>query len=187
MEPSECKRHCRSTKNNTKLESPWKRPKTNFWLKQLTATHKYIAALFNKLIEEDQIPEWLTAEVTFLIPKNDNTDNPKNYRPVNCLRTICKLLTSIISRLMQKYMNDENLVPIEQKGCCRGTRRCKDQLLISKAILQECKCKKKNLCLAWIDYEKSFDRVPHSWIIKSLEIIGINTKIILFTKKVMGY
>jgi hypothetical protein len=26
-----------------------------FWLKQLTATHKHIAAIFNKLIE-DQIP-----------------------------------------------------------------------------------------------------------------------------------
>jgi len=42
---------------------------TNFWLKQLTATHKQIAAVFNKLIEEDQIPEWLTAGVTFFIPK----------------------------------------------------------------------------------------------------------------------
>jgi hypothetical protein len=25
----------------------------NFWLKQLAATHKHIAALFNKLIKED--------------------------------------------------------------------------------------------------------------------------------------
>jgi len=41
----------------------------NFWLKQLTATHKHIAALFNELIEEDQIPEWLTVEVTCLIKK----------------------------------------------------------------------------------------------------------------------
>jgi len=41
----------------------------NFWLKQLTATHKHIAAIFTKLIEEDQTPEWLTAGVTFLIPK----------------------------------------------------------------------------------------------------------------------
>jgi len=30
----------------------------NFWLKQLTASHKHIAALVNKLFEEDQIPEW---------------------------------------------------------------------------------------------------------------------------------
>jgi len=42
---------------------------SNFWLKQLTATQKHITALFNKTIEEDQILEWLMAEVTFLIPK----------------------------------------------------------------------------------------------------------------------
>jgi hypothetical protein len=41
--------------------------------------------------------------------------------------------------------------------------------------------------MAWIDYQKPFDRVPHSWLIKSLKIIGINTKIISFTRKVMGY
>ena len=62
----------------------WKAPGRdqipNFWLKQLTATLKHIATIFNKLIEEDQIPEWLTAGVTFLIPKNENTENPKNYR-----------------------------------------------------------------------------------------------------------
>jgi hypothetical protein len=63
----------------------------------------------------------------------------------------------------------------------------KDQLLISKAILQECKRRKKNVCMTWIDYQKAFDRVPHSWIIKSLEMIGINTKVISFTKKVMDY
>ena len=50
----------------------------NFWLKQLTATHKHIATLFNKLIEEDQIPEWLTVGAIFLISKKGNTDNPKN-------------------------------------------------------------------------------------------------------------
>jgi hypothetical protein len=39
----------------------WKAPGRdhipNFWLKQLTATHKHIASIFNKLIEEDSIPE----------------------------------------------------------------------------------------------------------------------------------
>ena len=41
--------------------------------------------------------------------------------------------------------------------------------------------------MAWIDYQKAFDRVAYSWIIKSLEIIGVNDKIISFTKKVMNY
>ena len=41
--------------------------------------------------------------------------------------------------------------------------------------------------MAWIDYQKAFDRVPHCWIIKSLELIGINNTVISFAKKVMTY
>ena len=61
---------------------------------------------------------------------------------MTCLPTMYKVITSVISRRMPKYMDDENLVPKEQKGCCRGSKGCNDQLLISKAILQECKCRK---------------------------------------------
>jgi hypothetical protein len=41
--------------------------------------------------------------------------------------------------------------------------------------------------MAWIDYQKAFDRAPHSWIIKSFELIGINNKLIAFTKTAMTY
>jgi hypothetical protein len=84
-------------------------------------------------------------------------------------------------------MNDEKLIPKEQKGCCIRTKGCKDQLLISKAILQECKCRKKNLSMARTDYQKVFDRMPHSWIIKPLELIAFNNKVISFTKKFMPH
>jgi len=98
----------------------WKAPgrdqMPNFWLNQLTATHKHIAKIFNELIEEDSILEWLTAGVTYPIPKNENTGNPKNYRPITCLPMTYKLITSITSRSMQKYMDNENLLPKEQKG-----------------------------------------------------------------------
>ena len=81
----------RSTLN---WKTPGKDQISNFWLKQLTTTHKYMAAIFNRLIEEGPIPERLMAGIIFLIPKKENTENPKNYRPVTCLPTIYKLLTS---------------------------------------------------------------------------------------------
>jgi hypothetical protein len=125
------------------LKAPGRDKIPNFWLKQLTATHKHIAEIFNKLNEEDFISEWLTAGVTYLIPKNENTGNPKNYRPVTCMPMTYKLITSIISRCMQKYMDNENLLSKEEKGCSSRTKGCKDQLLISEVILQECKSRKK--------------------------------------------
>jgi hypothetical protein len=55
-----------------RTKSNWKAPAReqiqNFWLQQLTVRQKYLAILFNSLIEEDQTPEWLTAGVTLLIP-----------------------------------------------------------------------------------------------------------------------
>ena len=42
--------------------------------------------------------------------------------------------------------------------------------MINNAILENCKKRKKNLSTAWIDYKKAFDSVPHSWIIKFLQM-----------------
>jgi hypothetical protein len=69
-----------------------------FLLKQLTATYTYLATLCNKLIEEGQIPDWLTTGVAILIPKDENTEKPQIYRPLTCLPTVYKTVTSIISR-----------------------------------------------------------------------------------------
>jgi hypothetical protein len=77
----------------------WKAPGrdqiTKFWFKQLTATHRYLATLFNKLTE-DQILESLMTGVTILITKNENIKRPKNYRPVTSFPTIYKTTTSTI-------------------------------------------------------------------------------------------
>jgi len=37
-------------------------------------------------------------------------------------------------------------MPKEQKGCCRGSKRCKDLLQVSKSLLRECNSRKKNVC-----------------------------------------
>ena len=50
---------------------------------------------FNKLIEEDQTPEWLKAGVTVLIPKTENTGKPNNFKLVTCLPKTYKTITYI--------------------------------------------------------------------------------------------
>jgi hypothetical protein len=56
---------------------------------------------------------------------------------------------------------------------------------MSKAILEDSKKRKKNLSIAWTDYQKAFDSVPYSWIEKSIELLGVNNKIINFCKSSM--
>ena len=42
-------------------------------------------------------PKWFTQGVTYLLPKSNETNIPKNYRPITCLPTMYKILTSIIT------------------------------------------------------------------------------------------
>lgn len=168
----------------------WKSPGSdqiqNYWLKAFPVTHSYIIEAFNKIIEKpQQMPEWLTAGITYLLPKSKSTTEPRNYRPITCLSTMYKMLTGIIARRISLHLEEHNLLPEEQKGCHPGSKGCKDQLLISKAILEDCSKRKKNLNMAWIDYQKAFDRVPHSWIGKSMELVGVNDSIVKFCKHSM--
>jgi len=66
---------------------------------------------------------------------------------------------------------------------CRGT---KDQLLTDKAIIKNCKRRKTNLCMVWIDYKKAFDSVPHSWLIECMQMFKVNGDLINFVKREMG-
>jgi hypothetical protein len=96
-----------------------------------------------------------------------------------------KILTGIIARRISLYLKEHGILPTEQKGCHSGSKGCKDQLLVSKAIFEDCKKRRKTLNLAWIDYQKAFDSVPRNWIEKSIEMVGVNDIIVKFCKLTM--
>jgi len=92
---------------------------------KLTATHKHLAALFNKLIEDDHNTGVVNGR------SNSPYSKKREYRKSKELQT-CDLFAYniqtygiIISRHMQKYMADENLMPKEQKGCCSRSKDAK--------------------------------------------------------------
>ena len=91
-----------------------------------------------------------------LIPKSEDSKEVRNYRPITCLTTMYKTLTGIIAKRISTHLEEQSLLQAEQKGCHPGSKGCKDQLMISKAIYEDCRRRNKNLSIAWIDYQKPF-------------------------------
>jgi GTPase SAR1 family protein len=127
----------------------WKTPGSdhiqNYWWKRFTATHPYLAKQLSRLIANPEgTPHFFTEGKTYLIPKdlNDCTD-PSKCRPITCLPTIYKILTSCISDKIHKHLQDNKITADQQKGCARNTRGCKEQLLIDSIILEQTKKQKK--------------------------------------------
>ena len=112
---------------------------------------------------ENYLPESMTHGHTVLCQKDPQKGNTTdNYRPITCLPLMWELLTVVIAEEMYNYLERETILPEEQKGCKRGSRGTKDQLLIDKMVLNDCKKRHTNLSMTWIDYRKAYDLVPHS-------------------------
>ena len=123
-------------------------------------------------------------------PKDPTKGNAvDNFRPISCLPLLWKLMTGILAESMYGFLESSNILPNEQKGCkreSRGSRGAKDQLLIDKMVLKDCKRRHTNVVMAWIDYRKAYDMVPHSWIIEFLEIFDIARNVEQFIRRSMA-
>ena len=157
----------------------WKAPGMDgvqgFWLKKLTSLHERIAEQLSLIVNRDaSLPHWLTLGRTILCHKDPKKGNAVDiFRPISCLPMMWKLLTGAIANNVYEHLENNELLTEEQKGCRRRTRGTKDQLLIDKAILMDCKRRHTNMAMAWIDYKKAYDMVPHSWVVECWRCLGL--------------
>ena len=84
-----------------------------------------------------------------------------------------KLCTDVIADQIYAHLDQEKLLPEEQKGCRKGSRGTNYLLYIDRVVINEVQSRNKNLAMAWIDYKKAYDVVPHSWIIECLNLFGV--------------
>ena len=146
----------------------WKAPGRDgvqgYWIKNLSSLHERVSSQMNRiLMGEDDLPEWMTHGRTVLCQKDPQKGNTAdNYRPFTCLPLMWKLLIVVIAEEMYNYLEREKILPEEEKGCKRGSRRTKDQLLIDKTFLKDCKKRHTNIPMAWIDYRKAYAIILHN-------------------------
>ena len=96
-----------ATNKTNNWKSPGKDKVPNFWLKYLESLHEDMAREYTKIIENPaEMPEWLTDGLTILLPKTEETKNPKNYRPITCLPTMYKVLTSILADRTYTFLSE---------------------------------------------------------------------------------
>ena len=124
------------------------------------------------------LPGWLITLKTILLAKNNDTKNSKNYRPIACLNITYKLFTGILNHFLEDHCISNNIIAEEQAGGKKGSWGCTDQLLINKMAMEEIRKNRRNAFIMWFDYKKAFDSVPHSWMVKALELAKVPQQII---------
>uniref|UniRef100_A0A8D8Z094 Reverse transcriptase n=1 Tax=Cacopsylla melanoneura TaxID=428564 RepID=A0A8D8Z094_9HEMI len=106
--------------NAIKYTSNWKSPGLdqiqNYWLKHFTNIYPVLDCQFQHCIQNpSELPKFLTEGITYMLPKNEKIDNPASYRPVTCLSTIYKLLTSILKNKIYDHIQQHTYTLQETK------------------------------------------------------------------------
>ena len=69
------------------------------------------------------VPSWLTKGRTALLQKDKSKGNiASNYRPIICLPLMWKLLSGVIEDRIYGCLDQQKLLPEEQKGCRKISR-----------------------------------------------------------------
>ena len=128
--------------------------------------------LFAVLADPTQeLPGWFVRGRTVLVPKSPKARAPEKQRPITCLNTGYKLLTGTLTVILRSHVMRLDLLPLEQKALRKGARGCLDALAIDTAVLEEVKRERRDLAVAWVDFRKAYDQVPHQWINKCLKVL----------------
>ena len=110
----------------------WKSPGQDlvlgFWLKNFSSLHERVRLQLKECLDSGFAPSWLTT----------------NYRPIICLPLMWKLLIGVIADQIYAHLDQEKLLPEEQKWCRKGSRGTNDLLYIDRAVIKEVKSSKKS-------------------------------------------
>ena len=87
-------------------------------------------------------------------------------------------MTGILADKLYEHLSEQDVIGEEQKGCIRKSRGTKDHLMLDKAILRDSRKRMTNLGICWIDYQKAYDMLPHSWILETMTITGMAKNVI---------
>ena len=177
--------------NWVKRSSVWKVVSSDgvrgFWFKTFTSLHSVLATASHECLNKRDVLERKVKGRTVLIQKDPAKRTVgSNYRPTACLPLMWKLLTEIFADKIYDHLLMNSILPYKQKGCRKGSRDTEDQLLTDKIVLKQVKRFRKNVTMAYIDYRKAYDMVPHSWILEMMEVTGVSKNVESFIRRSMS-
>ncbi len=156
----------------------WKAPGLDkihgFWHKAFPRINSLLRDCMWKIMDGiNEMPDWVVRGRTVMIPKDGFIGRADQYRPITCLNISYKLMTATLAGIILEHASKCEALPREQKALRKGTRGCLDALTIDQAVADEAKKDRRDLSVAWVDYRKAYDLVPHRWINQVLRAVAV--------------
>ena len=138
---------------------------------------KILCAIYNRCLEENDVPKQWKSATTILIHKKGDSREVSNFRPIALMSCIYKLFMSVIANRLVDFAIVNDLLSDSQKSA-RPSEGCYEHTFLLQSLLLDAKRLQKNLCLAWLDLRNAFGSVPHDVIRLTLSHLNVPRSLI---------
>ncbi len=83
-------------------------------------------------------------------------------------------MTKLVTAIVRPILLELKAIPVVQKAIRSKRRGCMDALWTECVVASEATADRQSMAVAWVDYSKAFDRVPHRWIRVALKTTGVS-------------
>ena len=137
---------------------------------------KPLYLLFRKSLDEGTVPnDWKMANVS-PIHKKGNKKLTSNFRPVSLTSMVGKLLERLINQAIMTHLSQHNLIN-DTQHVFLPKRFCQTNLLLYLELLTSCIDKGLDIDVLYLDFAKTFDKVPHKRLLKKVQAHGVSGKV----------
>lgn len=117
--------HC--LKNNIRNSSPGPDDIHPFMIKNLPENGlSYILDMYNKIWVNDAFPSsWKKATIVPILKPEKDPTQPSNYRPISLTCVLCKILEKMVSKRLNWFLQDNQIISINQSGFRKKKINCR--------------------------------------------------------------
>lgn len=131
---------------------------------------KEVVAAVQQFFVDGYLPTELNVALVTLLPKCDNADRIKNFRPISCCSVLYKIISKILANRLKEVLG--SIIGKAQSAFVPG-RLIFDNILLSHELIKG--YQRKNIsprCMIKIDVQKAYDSVEWPFLNQVLEELG---------------
>ena len=142
---------------------------------------KLILAAVRAMIKHAVVPPSLRSSILVSILKKGNVADMNNYRGISLMESLLKIVCTIFNRRLCRVLEAGKLLRKEQAGF-RRREEGMAQVVSLFSILARRKASGHATFVAFLDFKKAYDRVPHGALFRKLERLGLRGSFIQFVR-----
>ncbi len=140
-------------------------------LKHLPSSHHFLATLYSKILLESPKPSplWQKSKIS-LIYKRNESDNPKNFRPIALSSIVGKIYHQILSNRILDYLIGNGFIDSSmQKAFINNINGTIEHNQLLQEIISHARVNKRTCHVTFFDLKDAFGSIPHELIEHCLE------------------